>query len=206
MTTRILQDSSEVALSERVRRYVARDMSQQQASEFERELLASPALQTDVEAELILREHAHALVGTPASFLARAHSGFESHWWGMAAGLVLALGVGFGAGRLSPLADNSQASGESLALVLLTQTRGSATQITAPAGKIFVARVLTGTDAAHDLTLSDPTGKPVRRWENQRPSADGYITLLSPALPANEKAYAFEISQPSPQRFEILLR
>jgi hypothetical protein len=200
MTVDLLAQRQLLSQSERVRRYVAREMPAGEASEFERALLQSGALQADVEAELLLREHANALSTDTSStrFLQRP-------WLGMAATTLLALSLGFLAGRQLPRPNQSEPiSAQALPMIMLTQSRGSSSNtITVPKSQVFVARVLTAKDAPHDVSLFDARGQLLRRWQRQPPGQDGFLTLLLPALPTSAQPYHIQISEPSPQQFAL---
>jgi hypothetical protein len=202
MTIDLAVERLQLNQSERVRRYVARDMPASEASAFECELLQSLALQADVEAELALREHADAINVTPQN-----NSSNHRTASAIAASVLLGLGLGFTAGRISLRADgDDNITASALPLVMLTQNRGSAEAISVPAEQIFVARVLTAEDGAHDVLLSDASGKRLRSWQKQQPAADGFLTLLLPALPASQQPYRIEVSAPSQQRFELIVK
>lgn len=209
MSIDLSQERHQLNQSERVRRYVAREFSAAEVTAFECELLQSKPLQADVEAELMLREHAQVL--TPGGLTARPI--FRSLLT-LAASLLLALALGFGAGRFSVTSERGDGSiflvsGQNasvLAWVQLTQERGSATKFSVPANQVFVARVLTAQDSPHDLTLTDATGQRVRAWVQQQPAPDGFLTLLLPALSPDKQPYRVDVSAPSSQRFELVVK
>jgi hypothetical protein len=201
MTIDLAIERQQLQQSERVRRYVAREMPAPEAGAFECELMQSERLQADVEAELLLREYADAISVAPQS-----HGSSQRAVFAVAASVLLSLGLGFTAGRLSPRVAEDNTAASALALVMLTQNRGSVETISVPANQIFVARILTAEDSAHDIVLSDASGKVMRNWQKQLPGADGFLTLLLPALPVAQQPYRVEVSAPSQQRFELVVK
>jgi hypothetical protein len=200
MTIDLAIERQQLQQSERVRRYVAREMPAPEASAFECELMQSERLQADVEAELLLRDYADAISDAPQS-----HSSNQRPVFAVAASVLLSLGLGFTAGRLSPRDAEDNTAASALPLVMLTQNRGRAETIAVPANQVFVARVLTAEDGAHDIVLSDASGTAVRSWQKQLPGADGFLTLLLPALSAPQQPYRVEVSAPSQQSFALIV-
>lgn len=173
---------------DQVRRYVAREMPADEVRAFEIELLGSEDLQDAVEAELLLRETAPLLVQAQAQPRLQE----PGVAWKFAACTVVALGVGFGAGRYSGGA-LSAAEG-SWSLVQLTEVRGAAPKAFAiPRDQPFLVRVLTADEGRHQLHLYDPNGAEVRRWGGLQPAEDGFLTVLLPALPAHAQPYRLTV-------------
>ena len=179
------EERRQLLAGERVRRYVAREMPADEVQAFEIELLGSADLQDAVEAELLLREHAPLLAQTPVLL---REPGLV---WKFAACTLVALGVGFGAGRYS---GGEAGRAASWSLVQLTETRGAAPRaFEVPAGKDFLVRVLTADEGTHRMHLYDPNGVEVQQWDDLQPADDGYLTVLLPALSGHAQPYRLTV-------------
>ena len=195
MTVHQLPSADTLAHSVGVNRYVAGSMSEVEMQAFEVELMRSPSLQLDVEAELALREHAD-VFAPDADFVAApvnldragqlAHAGIERtplrprHNGVMAFAIAASVMAGWFLNTL--LGKEFALPGESLALVEITEPRGPAASNLVPARRPFIARLLTADDVLHSVMLKDRSGRTLQAWTALKPAGDGYLSLIFPPL------------------------
>lgn len=195
MTVHQLPSAEELARSAAVHRYVAGGMSEIEMQEFELELMRSTSLQLDVEAELALREHAGTMAATESPD--RKRSLARSQRAAIAFALAASLATGW---FLNTLLVKPSLPKDSLAVVEISQQRGPSSSSLAPADSPFVARLLTADDQIHRVVLLDNAGQTLQQWRAVKPSADGYLSLIFPAL---DPAHApFQVQLRSDSGFE----
>lgn len=202
MNVHELPAAAGLAMSERVRRYVARLMSESECTEFETEMLASVELQDLVEAELVLREGAASAEVSGQELASRGYP--RRPIWQLAAALLLTLTTGFLSGRFSAPDVPNAVDDQALQLIMFNAQRGPARTIQVPAGQRFVARILTPADRDYELRMIDGSGRVLHHWAVTRPEADGYITVLMPALRQTDEPLRVELlGDTNPQVFAI---
>jgi hypothetical protein len=190
--------NADLERSARINRYVAGRMDESEMERFETEMMHSADLQADVEAEILLRDHAQTMaIAHPLSVAAKRGSRAK-----MALAMAASLMAGWWLNSLmQPYTDYSN---RSLALVEISEQRGDAGATTVLAEQPFVARLLTADDTVHQLTLADRNGVTVAQWTALSPAPDGYLTLLFPGLDPGRAPY--QVTMSSAAGFEQRLR